>query len=181
MAGWPTSTLASLVIENTFNGLRHKGRHGHHQADPSTGGSAHLYGPGHPGGDGSPAAGGVNDSLVRFSLNYSLQGAANSTDDPEEYDYDYDVSVNTFNLEELIPVALVYGLTLLLGVIGNALVIFSIARYRRMQTVTNIFLTSLASADLLLVMLCVPIKVRFYVQCTSCFDAPPPLSPPPLG
>ena len=77
-----------------------------------------------------------------------------------DYDYDYDSSVSTLPVAELVAVALVYGLTLLLGVLGNALVIFSILRYRRMQTVTNIFLTSLASADLMLVILCVPIKVR---------------------
>ena len=84
---------------------------------------------------------------------------------PEYYDYDYDFqdSVSTIPLSELIPVALVYGLTLVLGVTGNALVIFSILRYRRMQSVTNIFLTSLATADLLLVLLCVPIKVTLVI------------------
>ena len=76
-----------------------------------------------------------------------------------DYDYDYTYSVNSLPLGELIPVVLVYSITLVLGVLGNALVIFSIIRYRRMQNVTNIFLTSLASADLLLVMLCVPVKV----------------------
>ena len=75
------------------------------------------------------------------------------------YEYDYDESVNSIAFEEAIPVSVVYGITLLLGLIGNVFVIISILRYRRMQTVTNIFLTSLASADLLLVLLCVPIKV----------------------
>ena len=45
-----------------------------------------------------------------------------------DYEYDYETSVNTLPIEELVPVAVVYGLTLLLGVIGNALVIFSISR-----------------------------------------------------
>ena len=75
------------------------------------------------------------------------------------YMYDYDDSINNIPMEEFIPVALVYGLTLAIGVVGNFLVIFSIARYRRMQNVTNIFLTSLSSADLLLILICVPIKV----------------------
>ncbi len=82
----------------------------------------------------------------------------NSSDD-YYYVYDYDESVNNLPMNELLPVALVYGLTLLLGVVGNALVIFSIMRYRRMQNVTNIFLTSLSTADLLLVLICIPIKV----------------------
>ena len=85
---------------------------------------------------------------------------ANDDENVSDYDYyDYTDSVNSLDLGELIPVVLVYSITLVLGVLGNALVIFSIIRYRRMQNVTNIFLTSLASADLLLVMLCVPIKV----------------------
>ena len=75
------------------------------------------------------------------------------------YMYDYDDSINNIPMEEFIPVALVYGLTLAIGVVGNFLVIFSIARYRRMQNVTNIFLTSLSSADLLLILICVPMKV----------------------
>ena len=89
-------------------------------------------------------------------------------EDYYDYDYDYDASVSTLPVGELVAVALVYGTTLLLGVLGNALVIFSILRYRRMQTVTNIFLTSLASADLMLVLLCVPIKVRsFCIWCSK--------------
>ena len=55
---------------------------------------------------------------VNFSVNL----------DDYEYYYNYEDSVNTLPVEEIVPVAVVYGLTLLLGVIGNGLVIFSISR-----------------------------------------------------
>ena len=95
--------------------------------------------------------------IITQTINTSL---FNLSDYYDDYDYDYDASISNLPLAEVVPVGIVYGLTLLLGVVGNALVIFSIARFRRMQSVTNIFLTSLSTADLLLVVLCVPIKVR---------------------
>ncbi|CAH1773989.1 unnamed protein product [Owenia fusiformis] len=88
----------------------------------------------------------------------------------EDYEYDYNASVNTFPLDA-IPVAVVYGLTLILGIVGNSLVIFCIARYRRLQNVTNIFLTSLAIADLLLVLLCIPTKFTKHVTFVWHFGA----------
>ncbi|CAG5131791.1 unnamed protein product, partial [Candidula unifasciata] len=75
----------------------------------------------------------------------------------EIYEYDYEES-HYLPLSEALPVTLTYSLTLILGVIGNFLVIFSVAYYRRMRTTTNVFLFSLASADLLLVLICVPVK-----------------------
>ena len=86
------------------------------------------------------------------NLNTTL---ANST----AYDYDYDLSDSTLPLAEFIPVLVVYGLVLILGFVGNTLVILGIALCRRLRSVTNIFLVSLASADLLLVSICIPIKV----------------------
>lgn len=74
-------------------------------------------------------------------------------------DYEYPIITDP-PLGELIPVSIVYGLTLVLGMLGNILVIFSVTRYLQMSTVTNTFLLSLASADLLLVLVCVPVKVR---------------------
>ncbi|CAB4064917.1 unnamed protein product [Lepeophtheirus salmonis] len=50
-------------------------------------------------------------------------------------------------------------LTLLLGVIGNLLIIVSITGYRCMKSPTNIFLASLAFADLILCVVCLPIKL----------------------
>lgn len=89
-------------------------------------------------------------SLVQFA----------TTEEDEVYEYDYDESTRDLPLMELVSVSFVYGLTFVLGAVGNCLVIVCIARFRRMHNVTNIFLVSLASADLLLVCLCIPIKVR---------------------
>lgn len=99
----------------------------------------------------------MGDQSERTSFNGS---ATNRTGDGNGDDYyDYDVSDHALPLGELIPVALVYGLTLTLGMIGNLLVIVVVARYRSMKNITNTFLLSLASADLLLVCICIPIKV----------------------
>ncbi|XP_073997680.1 QRFP-like peptide receptor isoform X2 [Rhodnius prolixus] len=80
----------------------------------------------------------------------------NLTDD---YDYDVQESFNTYIWEELVPTLVVYILTLVIGVTGNFLIIFTIARYRRMKSITNVFLASLASADLLLILVCIPVKL----------------------
>ena len=77
-----------------------------------------------------------------------------------EYEYQYmDNDVGNVPTEELVPVSLTYGLTLVLGLLGNTLVIVSVAKFKKMQNVTNMFLLSLASADLLLVLICIPVKV----------------------
>lgn len=60
---------------------------------------------------------------------------------------------------EFIIVSIFYGLVFMLGTAGNTLVIFCIAKYKRMQSITNQLLLSLACADLLLTIVCVPIKV----------------------
>jgi len=94
-------------------------------------------------------------------LNSSYNSSLNSSDF-EEYDYDYETSVGQIPLE-LVPVTVVYGLTLIVGAVGNILVIVAILRFKRLQSVTNIFLVSLASADLLIVTVCLPIKVGNYL------------------
>jgi len=62
---------------------------------------------------------------------------------------DYDTSIAAVPLTELVPVSIVYGLTLILGALGNALVMMSY-RFHRLQSVTNVFLVSLATANLYL-------------------------------
>jgi hypothetical protein len=91
-----------------------------------------------------------------------------------EYNYTYDESINYLPLDELVPSVTFYTLIGLLGIAGNVLVIVAILTFPRMKSITNIFLLSLASADLLLVLICVPIKVFnytlqfpfFYTKCS---------------
>lgn len=97
------------------------------------------------------------------------EGNDSNTSESYYYDYDYTLSISSIPLAELIPVTLVYGVTFILGITGNSLVIFSIARYRRMKNITNTFLLSLAIADVLLVALCVPIKVRRDTGCIQIY------------
>ena len=49
-----------------------------------------------------------------------------------------------------------YCIIFLLAVIGNALVIVTLAQNRRMRTVTNVFLINLSISDLLLAVFCMP-------------------------
>lgn len=76
-----------------------------------------------------------------------------------EYDYDADDSLNSFEWRELSPSLIVYGVTFILGLVGNVLIVFTTCHYKRIQTSTNVLLASLATADLLLIIFCIPVKV----------------------
>ena len=87
-------------------------------------------------------------------------------DDYYDYYYNYTYTTNSTDsldlpLAEVIPVSILYGFIGITGLIGNLLVIFAIVKVQRMRSITNLFLLSLASADLLLVIVCVPVKVTF--------------------
>ena len=51
---------------------------------------------------------------------------------------------------------ILYSLIFLLSVLGNSLIIAVLVRNRRMRTVTNLFLLSLAVSDLLVSLVCIP-------------------------
>ena len=57
--------------------------------------------------------------------------------------------------------AILYIITFLLGMFGNFLVCFVVARQRTMQTVTNFFITNLAVADILLCLFCVTLTPAY--------------------
>ncbi|KAH1023479.1 hypothetical protein HUJ04_012678 [Dendroctonus ponderosae] len=73
--------------------------------------------------------------------------------------YDAADSHSIFDWAELAPTLIVYGFSFILGMTGNCLIIFTTFRYGRMHSVTNVFLSSLASSDLLLIIFCIPVKV----------------------
>lgn len=89
-----------------------------------------------------------------------VRGFKDYDDEDYYYEYEYDPNASNIPMEQLVPVSMTYGLTMVLGLLGNILVIISVAKFKKMQNVTNMFLLSLASADLLLVLICVPVKVR---------------------
>ncbi|EGI68606.1 hypothetical protein G5I_02707 [Acromyrmex echinatior] len=86
---------------------------------------------------------------------------SNSTNVTDFPDYDINDSFNHFEWAELAPVLVVYTLTFFLGLIGNVIIIAStLCRLRPLPaTPTNVFLGGLATADLLLIIFCIPVKV----------------------
>ncbi|KAJ8396757.1 hypothetical protein AAFF_G00013560 [Aldrovandia affinis] len=54
-----------------------------------------------------------------------------------------------------------YSLIILLGLVGNSLVIHMIVHYRNMRTVTNLFIANLALADLMVDSLCLPFTLVY--------------------
>ncbi|XP_012940493.1 uncharacterized protein LOC106012339 [Aplysia californica] len=102
----------------------------------------------------------TNNNIISSISN----NCSNSDYSSDDYFYDYSSADSSVPLDEILPVSLVYGVTLVIGVVGNLLVIAAVARDRRLRSITNIFLTSLASADLALLCFCVPVKVRVFCE-----------------
>ena len=70
--------------------------------------------------------------------------------------YSYPADDFTSNFVVQIIFCIFYGNIFVLGVFGNVLVCYVVARNRQMQTVTNLFITNLALSDVLLCVLAVP-------------------------
>uniref|UniRef100_A0A5S6QC58 G_PROTEIN_RECEP_F1_2 domain-containing protein n=1 Tax=Trichuris muris TaxID=70415 RepID=A0A5S6QC58_TRIMR len=79
-------------------------------------------------------------------------------------DCDYPETTATALIQDALPLGLWYGLVLILGAIGNTLVITVVIRYRKMRSFTNILLASLSTADLLIVLFCLPVQYSKYLS-----------------
>jgi hypothetical protein len=60
----------------------------------------------------------------------------------------------------------VYRVLLVVGLIGNSLVVFVVVRNKSMRTPTNIFLVNLALSDILVLIFCLPPTVLWDVTST---------------
>ena len=76
---------------------------------------------------------------------------------------------NTFGLANMIAQASFVIFILILDVFGNCLVIGAILRYRRLRTITNYFIISLAVSDLLIAALSMPFRIHHTLN-SLCFD-----------
>ncbi|XP_029024148.1 neuropeptide Y receptor type 2 isoform X2 [Betta splendens] len=66
-----------------------------------------------------------------------------------------DVTMAVKDIDQTVRIVL-YSLIFLLSVLGNSLIIAVLVRNRRMRTVTNLFLLSLAVSDLMVSLVCIP-------------------------
>ena len=84
--------------------------------------------------------------------------------DPDEYDHKLWIGGDSLdNLFEpwtqdraFFPTSITYGLAFIVGVIGNAIVVFALLGDKKARNATSAFLVSLAVADLLFLLFCVP-------------------------
>ncbi|OCT97930.1 G-protein coupled receptor 54 [Xenopus laevis] len=59
-------------------------------------------------------------------------------------------------------VPLFFSLIMLVGLIGNSLVIYVISKHRQMRTVTNFYIANLATTDITFLVCCVPFTATLY-------------------
>ncbi|XP_006268626.1 bombesin receptor subtype-3 [Alligator mississippiensis] len=72
-------------------------------------------------------------------------------------------------LEILCTIYITYAVIISVGLLGNAILIKVFFKIKSMQTVPNIFITSLAFGDLLLLLTCVPVDATRYIVDTWLF------------
>ncbi|TRY68475.1 hypothetical protein TCAL_12840 [Tigriopus californicus] len=72
-------------------------------------------------------------------------------------------SHNMITILTTVLVPLVFGIIVVVGIIGNALVMIVVATNQQMRNTTNVLILNLAMADLLFIVLCVPFTATDYV------------------
>lgn len=104
----------------------------------------------------------TTDPAVIVEPGWSNLSSSQEDSDYEEYEYTYDISESfvTFDWTELGPSLFVFATTFCVGILGNCLILVAVIRHTHVKnSPVNVFLASLASADLLLILICLPLKV----------------------
>ena len=97
-----------------------------------------------------------NSSYYQYD---DLPGELSEYDNYDDAIYSEDLSMLWTPWKEdkaFLPTVVTYGIAFAVGVIGNSLVVFSLLCDRQSRNVTSSFLVSLAVADLLFLLICVP-------------------------
>jgi allatostatin receptor len=68
-----------------------------------------------------------------------------------------------FELKIAILISITFGITIIVGIVGNSLVLLTILLQKQMRSTTNILILNLAFAELLFILLCVPFTGFNYV------------------
>uniref|UniRef100_A0A671VKN1 KISS1 receptor a n=1 Tax=Sparus aurata TaxID=8175 RepID=A0A671VKN1_SPAAU len=87
--------------------------------------------------------------------NLSLGGRRDSEEEEEEGDQ------HPF-LTDAWLVPLFFALIMLVGLVGNSLVIYVISKHRQMRTATNFYIANLAATDIIFLVCCVPFTATLY-------------------
>lgn len=106
--------------------------------------------------------------LYLQSANQTLCASVESSSDNESTNEKW--TEDSFpGLEILCTIYVTYTVIISVGLLGNAILIKVFFKIKSMQTVPNIFITSLAFGDLLLLLTCVPVDATRYLVDTWLF------------
>ncbi|GCC21380.1 neuropeptide Y receptor type 2-like [Chiloscyllium punctatum] len=108
----------------------------------------------------STSASNVTETVEGNSWNISREWHLMSIDQPRNEVYP-SMAESTKLLSVQITLIMAYALIILLGLVGNSLVIYMIIKYKTMRTVTNFFIANLALADLMVDTLCLPFTLVY--------------------
>ncbi|XP_044140223.1 kiSS-1 receptor [Bufo gargarizans] len=92
-----------------------------------------------------------NDSCMGLLL----YPCANISDEPNE-------PLKPPQLVDAWLVPLFFAMLMVVGLIGNSLVIYVISKHKQMRTVTNFYIANLATTDIIFLVCCVPITAALY-------------------
>ena len=92
----------------------------------------------------------VSESCSVWNCSYG--NSTNTTLFEEDKDEELSIYLGAFSW----ILVVLYIITFMIGLVGNALVCFAVWRNKNMRTVTNVFLVNLAAADLGVIIICLP-------------------------
>ncbi|CAF0711269.1 unnamed protein product [Brachionus calyciflorus] len=96
------------------------------------------------------------------SMNNSMLELNNNSSESNDYSTEVDIHL-TFESKMAILVGITFSATIVIGLVGNSLVLLTYLFQKQMRSTTNIIILNLAIAELLFIFLCVPFTGFNYV------------------